>query len=283
MNRLMRPITLLLLPYASARSYRLRLPTFVLVSLLAVWVISLGVGAFLLTRHINYEAMRLLTTHLAEQNESYVKEVAKTEALAKRLAPLESELKHLLARTRRAAKEGVGEGGAYPDGYRHMPFLPEEIPQRVSNLKKVGEEIFRDYQELISLVASTPSGWPVRGWITSAYGERISPVTGEVGTLHQGVDIANKLGNPVVATADGLVVHAGWTRGGYGKVVQISHGYGYSTRYAHCSRLKVSRGDRVRRGDVVAYVGSTGNATGPHCHYEVRLYGVPVSPRPFMK
>ena len=86
-----------------------------------------------------------------------------------------------------------------------------------------------------------------------------------------------------VAAADGMVLYAAWTPGGYGKMVEIAHGYGYSTRYGHCSRLRVTPGQRVRRGEVIAYLGSTGNATGPHCHYEIRLYGVPVSPRPFMK
>jgi murein DD-endopeptidase MepM/ murein hydrolase activator NlpD len=123
----------------------------------------------------------------------------------------------------------------------------------------------------------------VRGWITSEYGERTSPYTGEVGSVHQGVDIANKLGSPIVAAADGMVLYAAWTPGGYGKMVEIAHGYGYTTRYGHCSRLRVSPGQRVRRGEIIAYLGATGNATGPHVHYEIRLYGVPVSPRPFMR
>ena len=278
-----RPLTLLIIPYASKRTYRVRLPTLVLVSFVAIWILGVGVSALLVTRHIHYKAMRLLNAHLTEQNARYAQDVARTEELAKRLVPLERELKRLMARTRRAAKDGVGDGGAYTEGYPHAPFLPEEIPRRADKLVEVGDEIFHDYKELVSLVACTPSGWPVRGWITSDYGERISPYTGEVGTMHQGIDIANKLGTPVTVTADGLILYAGWRSGGYGKMVQVSHGYGYSTIYAHCSRLKVSPGQRVRRGDVIGYVGSTGNATGPHCHYEVRLYGVPVSPRPFLK
>jgi murein DD-endopeptidase MepM/ murein hydrolase activator NlpD len=278
-----RLVTLLVLPSDSARTYRLRVPAGVLVLLGAAWIASIGAVALLLTRDIHYGAMRLLNRHLADQNEAYARDVAKVEALAKRLTPLEHELKHLIARSRRSAAEGVGEGGPNADGAWHTPFLPEEIPGRVSRLVAAGDDIFREYQDLASLATATPQGWPVRGWITSEFGERTSPYTGEVGTLHQGVDIANKPGTPVVATAGGVVLHAGWTSGGYGKMVLISHGYGYATLYGHFSRLKVSPGQRVRQGDVIGYMGSTGNATGPHCHYEVRLYGVPVSPRAFMK
>ena len=279
---LMRPITMLILPSASTRTYRLRLPAAILILVLGVWIASVGSVAFVLTkythRQFHYEAMRQLNAHLVKQNELYAMEVAKTEALAKRLAPLERELHQLIARPGKAIKEGFRQSGQY----HHPLILPNEIPNRVSRLVEVGAEIFGDYQELTSLAASTPSTWPLRGWITSAYGERISPSSGEVGSLHQGVDIANKRGSPIAATADGLVLQAEWTNSGYGKLVHIVHGYGYSTIYGHCDRLKVEPGDRIKRGDIIAYVGSTGNATGPHCHYEVRLYGVPVSPRLFM-
>jgi len=272
-----RPVTLLVLPADSARTFRLRLPAAILVLLAVVWVASVTAAALLAGRHLHYEAMRLLNAHLAEQTQRYADEVAKAEALAGRLKPLEEELRRRLARTRREAVQGAGEGGPAPS------FLSEEIPGRVASLERVGEELFRNYQGLTSMIASTPSGWPVRGWITSEYGERISPYTGEVGSVHQGVDIANKLGSPIVAAADGMVLYAAWTPGGYGKMVEIAHGYGYSTRYGHCSRLRVTAGQRVRRGEVIAYLGATGNATGPHVHYEIRLYGVPVAPRPFMR
>jgi len=272
----LRPVTLMVLPSDSARTWRVRLPAASFVVFAGIWLASMTVAVLLAGRHVHYEAMRLLNAHLADQTERYAAEVAKVEALAGRLKPLEEELRRRLARTRREAAQGAGEGGP------GASFLPEEIPSRVAKLERVGEELFRDYRSLSSLVASTPSGWPVRGWITSEYGERISPYTGEVGSVHQGVDIGNKLGAPIAATADGMVLYAGWTPG-YGKLVEIAHGYGYSTRYGHCSRLRVAPGTRVQRGEIIGYLGATGNATGPHCHYEIRLWGVPVSPRPFMK
>lgn len=274
---LLRPITVLVLPHEGGRTFRLRMPALALALLAGAWALSLVLAAVLLARQANYEAMRLMNRHLADMNERYAVEVAKAEALTQRLAPLERELRRVLGRTRNLASLGGGEGGPKVD------FLPDEIPQRVSQLVEVGDKLFRDYQGLASIVAATPVGWPVKGWVTSEFGERISPYTGEVGTLHTGIDVAEKLGTPIKAAADGIVVQAGWTAAGYGKLVEVSHGYGYSTFYAHCSRLKASPGQKVRKGDVIAYVGSTGNATGPHLHYEIRLYGVPINPRPFMK
>jgi murein DD-endopeptidase MepM/ murein hydrolase activator NlpD len=131
-----------------------------------------------------------------------------------------------------------------------------------------------------SILAATPSIWPVKGWITSGFGKRASPLTGEPGR-HYGVDIANEVGSPIKVTADGIVTYAGWETG-YGRVVVVEHGYGYSTRYGHCSRIEVKVGQAVRRGDVLSYMGSTGRSTGSHCHYEVRIHGVPVDPEKYL-
>jgi murein DD-endopeptidase MepM/ murein hydrolase activator NlpD len=131
-----------------------------------------------------------------------------------------------------------------------------------------------------SIVAATPSIWPLKGWITSGFGKRASPLTGEPGR-HYGVDIANEVGSPIRVTADGLVTYAGWENG-YGRVVVVEHGYGFSTRYGHCSRVDVKVGDEVKRGQVIAYVGSTGRSTGSHLHYEVRVHGIPVDPEKFL-
>jgi len=276
-STLLRPVTLMVLPADSARAFRLRLPVVLLAGLALAWAGSVGAAAWLTARRVHYEAMRLLNAHLAARLERYTDDVARAQALAARLAPLERDLERALAGTRRTAERGGGVGGPRVD------FLPGEIPARVATFERAGEELFRDWDSLASLAAATPSGWPVRGWLTSEFGERVSPYTGEIGSLHQGVDLANKLGSPITAAADGLVVQAGWTSGGYGKMVEIVHGYGYVTRYGHCSRLRAAPGQHVHRGDIIAYVGSTGNATGPHVHYEVRLYGVPVNPRAFMQ
>ncbi len=122
---------------------------------------------------------------------------------------------------------------------------------------------------------------PVAGsLIVSRFGMRTHPILG-VWAMHEGTDFGARKGTPVVATADGLVKFAGW-KPGFGYTVTIDHGGGYSTTYSHNSKNKVKRGNRVRRGDVVALLGSTGLSTGPHLHYEVRVDGVPKDPQQYI-
>ena len=124
--------------------------------------------------------------------------------------------------------------------------------------------------------AATPAISPVRGILTSGFGYRADPVSGER-TLHRAIDVSTAPGQPVVATADGIILHAE-PSGRLGNAVNVAHGYGFTTRYGHLSRFTVRAGERVQRGDVIGYVGNTGRTTGYHLHYEVRQDGKPVNP-----
>lgn len=126
----------------------------------------------------------------------------------------------------------------------------------------------------------TPDIWPVSGVVSSHFGFRVSP--GGIGsTYHEGLDIASSYGNPVHATANGRITQAGWVNG-YGYLVEIDHGNGIKTRYGHNSAILVSVGDQVLQGQTISLIGSTGNSTGPHCHYEVRVNGEAVDPTLFL-
>jgi murein DD-endopeptidase MepM/ murein hydrolase activator NlpD len=127
-----------------------------------------------------------------------------------------------------------------------------------------------------ALAAATPSIWPVPGWLSSPYGTRADPFDGRP-DFHPGLDISAGAGEPVRATADGMVLTAR-ASGSYGNLVVLDHGFGISTRYGHLSRFGVSEGQRIRRGDVVGYVGSTGRSTSPHVHYELLFNGRPANP-----
>lgn len=127
-----------------------------------------------------------------------------------------------------------------------------------------------------SLLRATPNSKPAQGWITSRFGYRVDPMSTRA-ALHQGVDIAAAPGAPVYAPADGVISFSGYDPG-YGKLVSIDHGYGVVTRYGHNSQLFVVIGQKVKRGDVISAVGSTGKSTGVHLHYEVRVNGLPVDP-----
>lgn len=131
------------------------------------------------------------------------------------------------------------------------------------------------------LVAWLPSGMPTEGvTLSSRYGWRIHPLHGDV-RMHRGIDIPGAAGSPISATAEGTISLAGWS-GAYGLLVEIDHGADLATRYAHLSRLAVTAGQRVRKGQVLGYVGSTGSSTGPHLHYEVRMAGDAVDPTAFL-
>ncbi len=127
-----------------------------------------------------------------------------------------------------------------------------------------------------------PSGRPItRGWISSYYGMRTHPLSGRR-EMHKGIDFAGKLGGPVIAVAKGVVTYAG-KRYGYGKVIDIAHGNGYTTRYAHNSRLLVSVGDTIEKGFQIAEIGSSGRSTGPHVHFEVLKNGREINPVRFIR
>ena len=121
---------------------------------------------------------------------------------------------------------------------------------------------------------------PIPGWISSEFGYRNNPYDGSY-KLHAGIDIAADPGTPVRAPAEGTVIFSGY-REGYGKAVVIDHGYGIHSLFAHNSVLFVGQGSKIKRGETLAQVGSTGHSTGPHLHYEIRKNGVPVNPVHFL-
>ncbi len=141
----------------------------------------------------------------------------------------------------------------------------------------------RGNHAMLSMLSNTtPSVWPIKGRISGSFGMRKDPFHGR-GAFHGGVDLSTDRGTPVVATADGIVEEAGWSMGGYGKRVELSHGAnGISTLYAHLTEVFATPGQVVRRGEVVGRAGSTGRSTGTHLHYEVRFRGVAVNPYRFL-
>jgi murein DD-endopeptidase MepM/ murein hydrolase activator NlpD len=156
-----------------------------------------------------------------------------------------------------------------------------KIRARVNAQKRSYDEVIKLIENKEQLLAATPAIQPVANKdlnrIASGFGYRIDPVYKTV-KLHAGLDFAAPQGTPIYATADGTVKVAGFSDGGYGNHVVINHGYGYETVYGHMVRIKSRGGQRVKRGEVIGYVGSTGKSTGPHCHYEVRKNGQKLDP-----
>ena len=167
---------------------------------------------------------------------------------------------------------------------KEMRRLDERLDKQIRLVVALRSEFMNQAYGTVSSVlnptAETPNIWPVAGPISSYYGYRTSP--GGIGsTFHEGVDIAGDYGTPISATAAGTVTKAGWV-GGYGYLVEVRHADGIVTRYGHNSAVLVYEGQHVDQGSMIALMGSTGNSTGPHCHYEVRIHGEAVDPMYFL-
>ena len=267
----------------------------VLISLAAVAVLS-----FYLV--YEYNDVKSKVGELQSMREELMQQKAQVQNFALNLLDYKRQmflLRDLDTKLRRAvslgprdkAQQVLGIGGPDELGLQNLTTMGgkkqeealKEMHQELTQLKGAATRQETSLQMLIeyfedkrSLYASTPSVWPVRGWVTSPFGNRNSPFTG-IPTFHEGMDIAAQTGTPVMSPADGVVIKAGFGTG-YGNVVELSHGYGIKTIFGHNSRLNVKVGQRVKRGDVISYVGDTGSSTGPHLHYEVRLNGLPVNP-----
>jgi murein DD-endopeptidase MepM/ murein hydrolase activator NlpD len=174
-------------------------------------------------------------------------------------------------------------------GFPEIELLPDGDPlARQIRQLRLDIKLRRQSQEGIhsllndraSWGRSTPSGWPTRGWLSSYFGKRKDPYSGQQ-AMHEGLDIAAYEGTPVHATADGVVSRVDYLPN-FGKILTLDHGYGYQTLFAHLSKILVNRGDRIKRGDRIALVGNTGRSTGSHLHYELRLNDVLINPRKFL-
>jgi len=289
----------MILPDETTRVRKYRVPrTMVrgLLLLLAVFVLGLG---YLITDYYGVKKMvaeldklRLEARQQQQQLVTFAKSFDDLQGEMSRLRQFDMKLRVMADLDSVIYPEQVmGIGGENPEPFNplegELSFQDQTIissMNRSLGLLKTEVSIQeRSFQELVeyledqkSLLASTPSIWPVKGWLTSTFGYRSSPFTGRR-EMHKGLDIATRSGTPIIAPADGLVVFSG-REGGFGNMIVIDHGYGITTRYGHCSVLDAKLGQKIKRGDVIARVGNTGRSTGPHVHYEVAVNGVPVNP-----
>ncbi len=197
--------------------------------------------------------------------------------------------------TGRDKKLPLGIGGSNSDNARIKDLINSDTGNLIAEMHKgvsklnddanIREKSFTELMSFLreqkSLLASTPSIWPVKGWVTSEFGNRESPFN-PGSEFHKGVDIATRMGKEVVAAADGLVIEAVY-QSDDGNIVKVDHGRGFATAYAHLSKIAIKQGVRVKRGDLVGYVGDSGRSTGSHLHYAVYINKVPVNPRRYLR
>jgi murein DD-endopeptidase MepM/ murein hydrolase activator NlpD len=229
--------------------------------------------------------------HQREQIQSFAKEINELKERLVRLDRFEKRIRILANIDDEENRDGLfGVGGSTPEDLnpeieltqRHQSLM-KDMHRQIGQLDKAADTRQYSFETLLAslevqknLLAHTPAIRPASGWITSGFGYRQSPFTGKR-EFHKGLDIANRKGTKIFASADGVVAHAG-VRGLFGNLMVIDHGHGITTRYAHLDETFFSKGDRVSRGDAIASMGNTGRSTGAHLHYEVRLNGVPVNP-----
>ncbi len=254
----------------SGRAHEIRLPGFLFVALVSVAALGLLVPVVVL----------VLPAGIADITfgQSWKAQMRSVEEKSMELSREFDELKETIRSIRRLAgverfesefPTGVDEGYSLLSANRDgLPFLTDDgLPARMNGAAR----------ESAAHLRFVPSIWPVAGWVTREFHQGDDPIAG----AHFGLDVAARESAPVMSTADGTVTFADWDQH-LGWLVEIDHGYDLSTRYGHNVLLRVDRGQKVRRGQIIALVGNTGRSTAPHLHYEVLKNNVPVDPRGYL-
>jgi murein DD-endopeptidase MepM/ murein hydrolase activator NlpD len=275
---------------ASGGMRRVRIPLYVLhlFAILAVVggiTVVAGMGSYsrMLWKATSYNSLRREQDNLKQQYRQLQTEIKDTNQRLNSLQSLASEVAMAYGITRlRTTPFALTDVSAEPDADFQQSL--DEFSYLEKNATTValasgGLRLLPGPQ--MSSLGIVPSLWPVVGEITGHFGERLDPFSGE-GAFHAGMDIASHYGDDVRATADGVVVVMD-RRAGYGRLVIIDHGFGVSTWYGHMSNFNTQVGTHVKRGDIIGYEGASGRSTGPHLHYEVRIYNTPVNPWRYLR
>jgi len=301
--------TILIVPHTEEETYSFRLPLWTIKVISAFFILLLLVLIYLVygTLMMQEEAVKNeeLQSAIRSQREEMDKMTAQTDDILKQLTLFEEFKSEAVDKIDQdtegiftgheenvllQGKNRTAEARWTEDMSRSLVNNPV-ISRTEENLDALNRllpqtseaiaELKEDVEEYKKRMDATPDIWPTRGRLTSGFGNRRDPINYTT-SFHSGVDIANTQGTAIKATANGTVSFEG-TRGGYGNMVVIDHGYGYETLYAHLSRTEVSEGEEVKRGDIIGRMGSTGRAVGSHLHYEVHVNGTPVDPMDYME
>lgn len=300
--------TIIVFPGDSAKPRKFQIPSLLVrVAFCALIIFSIGFAGSSYYFSSNYVRLLDDTAELTGlkreaklqkvQVEKFSQQVKNFETEMSRLARFEKKLRVITAleNSPKSLDKNWGVGGPY--GLTSHSFetsmehevraMVERLSGNLSLLDNQTHRLIVSFQEMEefsrnqrSYLSAVPSIWPAQGWVTSDFGYRKSPFTG-LREKHEGLDIAARRGSPIRAPAHGIIIAAG-REYGYGKMVEIDHGYGFITRYGHNSKHLVKVGDRVKRGQIIALTGNTGRSTGPHLHYEMLFNGIPVNPKDYI-
>jgi len=280
--------------HLSLKSFLIFAGAFIAVLATIMMLIETKANIPVIPSHSSLVSMLSDDAEMAEQDSQVILQ----QYYVQRLGQLQAESIRLKALTEKIASmagvdtevfvlnDSPGQGGYDFDGKQ---LSLKDFKQELASLENTFETQNENLAVLQSfyitnetIESAIPHGSPSEeGWVSSYYGKRIDPFNGKK-VFHHGIDIAGRKGSPILAVADGVI---SWTgkRSGYGQLVEIDHGNGYVTRYAHNEELIAKTGDRVKKGQAIALMGSTGRSTGPHVHYEVLLDGKTINPYSFVK
>jgi murein DD-endopeptidase MepM/ murein hydrolase activator NlpD len=267
-KRVMTPVSIMVIPHGNPKPLRLKIPAIgILLSLL-----FLAVGAIQICGVV---INGLKYPFLVDQVEYYDKQFSQWNSTVTALREVETDFRQAFSlKSRDKILENIDTSYS---GSIDIQTLMQELQRTVETVDEI-----KDYLRIQKdIYLATPKGFPVEGNVSSPFGMRENPFSGDK-SFHSGVDISASPGTPVRATADGVVSHSGWTQHS-GYLVVLEHGCGFSTIYAHNKKNTVKMGQTVKRGEVIAYVGSTGKSTGPHVHYEVWEKGKNVNPKKYLQ
>jgi len=278
--------TIIFVPHARARFRQFRVTSRTLVGVGAAFLLSIALGvtfSVLWVRSLRQSAdvSTLMTENRNLRTRASVLNT-KLETIEKQLAEFEEKTRRLSIVAGLSASHDPGTGGV--GGLTALPLDVEasaelgiqEAGRRGALLSTRLSSVEKRLGSQADLLALTPTIAPTVGVLTAGFGNRTDPFTGQ-GEFHSGLDISAPTGNKVTAPANGTVVKVAWERG-YGRVVEIAHGYGITTLFGHLEAARVIEGQRVKRGELIGLIGSSGRSTGPHLHYEVHAAGKPVNP-----
>jgi murein DD-endopeptidase MepM/ murein hydrolase activator NlpD len=267
LRRLFTPVTIMFIPHGGGRPLRLKVPS---IGILASVIMCVGLFSYVYSVAVDSFHYR----KMEEKLDYYTARFSELQSTMSALSMAEKQFRSLFSL---GSKEAVLENLNSSDtGALDLELLRQQVKNAIESVGDIKDYLSQERD----LYMATPMGWPTSGRITSGFGMRIHPIRGG-NDFHTGLDISAQPGEPVHATADGIVSFAGWS-GANGNLVAIEHGFGYETFYAHNKETVVKVGQIVKRGDVISYVGSTGSSTGPHLHYEIWKEGKIINPKPFI-
>ena len=277
-------------------------------------IAGLVAGGFFITDYRNLQYLRAENQALASTNESQAIQIQELQNIAEAVQSKMTDLENLDTEVREKvglekAEDKTADDGADPERavaglttsrssavigdyeeseyYENVDVLEDlkqellDMDQQMTDQAESLVDLSADVDKKLAKDAATPSLWPMTGRITSKFGMRNNP-TGRGNEMHFGLDIANSTGTKIKAAGDGVVTFSGY-KAGWGRMVMISHGYGYVTQYAHCSTILVKEGQKVSKGDIIAKCGTSGRVTGPHLHFGVQLNGSWIDPLKVLK